>query len=494
VEINHHYEVVDLSAAEQSTYLELFHILTNQPLKFTGKKTSKSTNSSDLNDELDRTKRLQDMASVSTSPEEALLVCCSTPLSTVNGVEAHDRTAKIVCKAILEEKKRHFSAEAHKLCRNLIQVFELWELGYTDTPTDNPHFYSFIRSVTNNVFGDMAAQEILDRVLGYAQANAKSIVSDTEINPSTARRFPVPVEEVCNKVPIADGKSVKERKTKRSAIEKATPVESVVKQSDTATPVESVAEQSGTAIPIKSVAEQSNVATPAKSVVGQSNTANSRKGPIAKDKGQTEQGQPDLRDLPTRKKFMIEIAAALTNLALHLVEHVRGLRFNNIIEGYVNGGNCPKCSKCGKKEKHKNEILIMGLCGHASCITCFEAQHAKRKLVDECVAEGCAAPCSRRSAFRLSNLNTATSHLLRPFGSKVDAVLKLLKDSNRVRKTEYVVIFVQFARLKTALIEGLKAASITYLDGSHKQAVERFKTGRATVCILDPESVNAAGW
>src|SRR5437016_7453439 len=99
-------------------------MLTSQSFKFSSAKASGSTTRSDQNANLDRTERLQDMASASTSPEEALLVCCSTSLSTVNGVEAHDRTAKIVCKAILEEKKRHFSAETHELCRNLIQVFK----------------------------------------------------------------------------------------------------------------------------------------------------------------------------------------------------------------------------------------------------------------------------------------------------------------------------------------------------------------------------------
>jgi hypothetical protein len=141
---------------------------------------------------------------------------------------------------------------------------------------------------------------------------------------------------------------------------------------------------------------------------------------------------------------MNERTAVLTNLALRLIEHVRGLCFHSNIEGYVNGGDCPKCSKCGKKEKQENEILITELCSHASCIPCFGAQHAKRKLVDGCVVEGCATSYSRRSAFRLSNINTATSHLPRPFGSKIDAVLKLLKDGNRVGMADHVIIFVQF--------------------------------------------------
>jgi hypothetical protein len=451
VELSHHYEVLDLSAAERATYFELFQMLMNQPLKFSAKDQPESAKAQ----ELDRTKRLQEMASASRSPEEALLICCSTSMSIVNGVEAHDRSASRVCKAILAEKKHHFSAEAQNLYNNLIEVFELWELGYRDIPENNPHFYSFIRSVANNTFGDMVSQAILDRVMGYAQAKAEVNVMQSKMIPPGARRLDVLVRAVWHTIPAADKKKIKAKNSKRTATKKVTQGESAEDQTE-----------------------------------GDS----SMQGPKAQKKGETKNSPPDLRDPAPRKAFMYGRAAVLTNLALRLVEHLRGLRFFAIIESYVNGGRHPKCSKCGRKEKHANKVLVMGLCGHASCIPCFEAQHTQRKLVDECVAEGCAAPAPRRSAFRLSYLNIATTHLPRPFGSKIDAVLKLLKDTKRVGTKDHVVIFVQFQRLKAALVKGLKDANITYLDGSHKHAVERFKNGAATVCILDPESVNAAGW
>jgi hypothetical protein len=211
-------------------------------------------------------------------------------------------------------------------------------------------------------------------------------------------------------------------------------------------------------------------------------------------KGETKKRQPDLRELGPRTTFMYRSAAVLTNLSLRLIEHLRGLRFFHTVELYVNGGQMPSCSHCGTKRDEANEILIMGLCGHASCIPCFEEKQAQRKLVDECVAGGCEAPAPRHSAFLLSELNVATSHLPRPFGSKIEAVLKLLQDTKRIGTNDHVVIFVQFKRLKDALIEGLKDADITHVDGSHKHAVEKFKNGAATVCIFDPESVNAAGW
>jgi hypothetical protein len=451
VELNHHYEVFDLSAAERATYFELFQMLMNQPLKFSTKDQPESTKAQ----ELDRTKRLQEMASASRSPEEALLISCSTSMSTVNGVEAQDRSDSRVCRAILAEKKRHFSTEAQNLYNNLIEVFELWELGHRDIPQDNPHFYSFIRSVANNTFGDMAAQAILDRVMGYAQAKAEDNAMQSKVIPPGARRLAVLVRAVWPGVSAAEKKKIKAKNSRRTPPKKVTDDKSAEDQTE----VDSFMQR-----------------------------------PKAEKKRETKNKPPDLREAASRMTFMYGRAAVLTNLALRLVEHVRGLRFFDIIEGYVNGGRLPKCSKCGRKKRQANEVLVMGLCGHASCTPCFEAQHTQRKLVDECVAEGCAAPAPRRSAFRLSNLNTATSHVPRPFGSKIDAVLKVLKDTNRVGTRDHVVVFVQFQRLKAALIEGLKDASITYLDGSHKHAVESFKNGAATVCILDPESVNAAGW
>ena len=446
MELNHHYEVIDLSAAERATYFELFQILMNQPVKFsTTEKTKKAKESV----QKDRTQRLQEMASASRSPEEALLICCSTSMSSVNGVEAKDRNARRVCEAILAEKKRHFSAEVDKLYEKLVEVFELWELGYKDNAADNPHLYSFIRSVENNTFGDLVAKAILDRVMGYARAAAAETAANSKMIPPGARRLAVLAKAVWNSLPKSDQKGLKAKRSKRATAKKIKQDESVEDQAD--------ADSS----------EQASVA---------------KKSPS------------DRRELGPRKTFMYGSAAVLTNLSLGLVEHLRGLRFFRTIEGFVNAGRQPQCSKCGKKPNHANEILIMGLCGHACCKPCFEENHAQRRLLDECIAEGCEAAAPRHAAFPLSDLDVAASYLPRPFGSKIDAVLKLLKDDNRVGTEDHIIIFVQFQRLKTALIEGLKDANITYLDGSHKHAVEKFKKGEATVCILNPDSVNAAGW
>ena len=377
-----HYEVFDLAAAERATYFELFQILVNQPLKFRTNPKKKPDNAVTW----DRTERLKDMASNSRSPEEALLICCSTSMSDVNGVEADDRSARKVCKAILAEQKKHFIARVQEFYELLKGPFQLWKDGPSDDAKDNPHFHSFIRSVQNNVFGDLDAKATLDRVM----RRAKAVVDQT--------------------------------------------------------------------------AESSQV---------------------------TPRGIKTLRG---RTTFMYQAAATLTNHALLIVDHMRGIRIHNSISGFVNLSTLPSCSKCGKQSRNAEDVLIMGLCGHASCDACFETEHEPRTVMAECIAEGCEALAHRLSALRLSDLNTATSDLAHPFGSKIDAVLTLLQDTSRVGTEDHIVIFVQWQRLKAALIEALKDANIEFCDGSNKRAVEGFKNGEKRVCILDPESADAAGW
>jgi hypothetical protein len=460
VELHRHYKLVDLTAAERATYFELFQMLMSQPLKFSAKEKPETAAKPDHTDGRDRTKRLQDMATASMSPEEALLIACSTSMSNINGVEARDRSASRVCKAIITGKKKHFRTTIQELYKRLSEIFELWELGYSDIASENPHFYSFLRSVYNNQFGDLVAKAVLDCVMGHARAGARKTAVNSKAIPPGARRLSVTVKAFWNSLSKSDQKRLKANSSTPAAVKKAT--------------------QHG-------------------SVEGQTGGESSVQRSAAAKKSDTKKGdakkrQPDLRELGPRTTFMYRSAAVLTNLSLRFIEHLRGLRFFRAVELYINGGQIPICSHCGTKRDKANEILIMGLCGHASCIPCFEEKQAQRKLVDECISDGCEAPAPRHSAFLLSELNVATSHLPRPFGSKIEAVLNLLQDTSRVGTSDHVVVFAQFKRLKAALIEGLKDANITHVDGSHKHAVEKFKDGAATVCILDPESVNAAGW
>ena len=463
MELLHHYEVIDLAAAERATYFELFRMLVSQPLVFKAKEQVENTKTLADSAKLDRTERLRKMASGSRSPEEALLICCSTSMSTVNSVETQDRSARKVCEAILTEQERHFIAEAEKLYEKLTEVLELWKLGHRDDPEKNPHFYSFIRSIDNNIFGDPAAKGVLEQMMGYAYMGADETAMNRKTVPLQSRESPVVSKALSTSLLAKDKKARDAKKFLRNA--KITAKKDAEKESKDNESNEDVAWES---------TEESGYAKA-----------------FAAGKVKTKRGSYNLKE---RRTFMFLSAAVLTNLSLRIVEHIRGLRFQNVIFGLVDAGGWPHCSSCGEKSRNVNEVLIMGLCGHASCVGCYTAKQAQQSLVAECVAQDCEAPAHRLSAFPLSDLNANSSDVPHPYGSKIEAVLDLLQDTNRVGKRDHIVIFVQSQRLKLALIEALKDKDITYLDGSKRKAVESFKDGRAKICILDPESVNAAGW
>lgn len=369
-----------------------------------------------------------DMASSSRTPEEALLISCSTSMPTVNGVKACERSASSVCSVIVAEKKKHFHAVTAELIAHLVKIFELWELGYKDDAAVVPHFHSYIRSVYNNEFGDEVVKAILERVMTYARATAAKTAWKDSLIPFPANKAAEPCKIIAGSIGApANGSADKEN------CEQRTPT-----------------------------------------------------------RGKNR--PPDLRKLASRKRFLYIEATELTNLSFRMAEHLRGLRFFNVVEGYVNDGLLPKCSKCLVEAPRAEKTLIMGLCGHASCSTCFEKKDVQRNLVDECVAAGCEAAAHSRTAFRLSNLDRGTAHLQLPHGSKISAVVELLQNEDRVGREDRVVIFVQFERLKAALIDGLEVEKITFVDGSHKGKVEQFKKKTEKVCILDPASVDAAGW
>jgi hypothetical protein len=377
-------------------------------------------------------------------------------------VSKHATEAPVECAKPSSQKRRSISGRLFRNSTRNDRDFRALGigLGYSDIASEKPHFYSFLWSVYNNQFGDLVAKAVLDCVMGPARAGARKTAANSKAIPPGARKLAVIAKVFWNSLPKSDQKRLKANSSAPVAASEATQRESVEGQTGGGSPVQ--------------------------------RSAAAKKRDTKK--GDAKKRQPDLREPGPRIAFMYGSVVVLTNHFLRLIERLRGLRVFRIVELYINGGRMPRCSHCGTKRDETNEILIMGICGHASCIPCFGEGQAQRKLVDECITDGCEAPAPRHSAFLLSELNVATSHLPRPFGSKIEAVLKLLQDTSRVGTNDHVIAFVQFKRLQAALIEGLKDANSAHIDGSHKHAVEKFKNGTATVCILNPESVNAAGW
>ena len=396
-------EVVDLSAAERATYVELFQLLMNKPINFNTAKNERNENGpAKLSTKAkktteapqDRADRLEHMAACGRSPEEALLLAGSTSMAIVNAIRDQKISVTEICKAIVVEKQKNFCTTIEKLIKDATNVFELWVYHGDNNAEDIPHIHAFIRDVRENRFGDEIANQFIDRAMALAHAEAPSQASATQ-----------------------------------------------------------------SASPAKDAKHKINMT------------------------------------LKAQKKEMWDKAGTLTNFSLSLVEHFRGIRFFAAISKYVEHGSLPRCAECKLVLDNPQDILLMGLCGHAYCGTCFAKGESERAITGECVTKGCGAAIPRHSAIPFSDFIRGNASTNGSYGSKVDAVVKLIEDVSRIPVQEHILVFVQFDRLKAELIKALNAARISFVNGSHKGKVDQFKKGEGgKVCILDIMSPDAAGW
>ena len=371
-----------LSAAERATYFELFQMLMNQSLKL-GQDAVKVA----IPGQRDRTKRMRDMAIVSKTPEEALLICCSTSAPDVNVVQTISNPSQTFFGGLYAEKEKHFQTVFKKLMDELKAVFVYVKLNGNDGPLVNPHFHAFLRHLQKNRFGDEAAKEVLDGAIGFAEMTAIGATSSTGNN-----------------------------------------------------------------------------------------------------------GE-DVNDLKKRKKYMKRKAAALEGLLHAFTEEARALRFFSSIKNFVDNNRFPHCSGCGRQLTKADESLILGLCGHSSCVVCFYSKRSKRAVQDECVSEDCGLSAPTHTAIRFSDFDRNASSSSQSWGSKIAVLLELLRNPTEIAPEDFVVIFVQFDRIKAALADALNHNRIQYSDGSVDGAIEEFKDGKGgKVCVLNLNSVEAAGW
>src|SRR3954471_12329236 len=99
-----------------------------------------------------------------------------------------------------------FHDECSGTLQKLAEIFELWELGYSDIASENPHFYSFLRSVDNNQFGDLVVKAVLNCVMGHARAGARKTAVNSKVIPPGARRLAMIVKAFWNSLSKSDQK------------------------------------------------------------------------------------------------------------------------------------------------------------------------------------------------------------------------------------------------------------------------------------------------
>ena len=208
--------------------------------------------------------------------------------------------------------------------------------------------------------------------------------------------------------------------------------------------------------------------------------------------GETEPSTTPVKSGIRRKEMSTQVGA-LNNLSLSFIEYVRGRRFFSAICHFVREDKLPRCAACCREMTVAHRPVIMGLCGHALCCACFEEKERQQESPYNCPVQGCEALAPRHSAIPMTDFKQGNPKCAPCFGSKIDAVLALLQDRTRVLEDDRVLVFVQFGRIKVALVEALEAHGIKF--ASTTTQVEHFKRGDAgRVCVLDLESTDAAGW
>ncbi len=198
----------------------------------------------------------------------------------------------------------------------------------------------------------------------------------------------------------------------------------------------------------------------------------------------------------TRTTDMKLRADSLTWWTISLINHVRERRFFLQSRSCLAGKEI-KCSSCSTSSKEYSEMLIMGRCGHAGHKNCCKHQKGTLSALNSCLDPGCGSNTSQSSTIEASDLvGTIPSALVRNHGSKMVAITELLL---QIPKGEKTLVFVQFPRVVVALRGILDARSINFADTTIVKgaaaSVETFKKeSTCNVCVLQLDSVNAAGW
>lgn len=147
-------------------------------------------------------------------------------------------------------------------------------------------------------------------------------------------------------------------------------------------------------------------------------------------------------------------------------------------------------------QKYSN-MLLMGRCGHVGCKQCCDAGKGAIKGPDQCPDEHGGSVTLPSSSAESSDMTIALSSGLRhQHGSKMVAISDLIED---IPETDKVLLFVQFGRVATALVNTLRERGINFADTTVARTaasnVANFtRSPNCKVCVLEVDSPNAARW
>jgi hypothetical protein len=457
-----HYEVSMLSAHEHITYYEVFQRLMGQPFKF-GSRPRKDI------ENMTRSERINEVITTSLHTEDALLSCCST-LSNINQVSETALSAIGMCKLVVQDADETIATLIRDILKILKETFwcEKPQSAQEKGIPENSHFHSYKLQVIGNDFGDMCTSRLIDRLMLAAYMS-----SPQPTLPYTRRT---------KKEPGSKKPGSKKPGSKKLGLAKLEP------KTEPGNGEEGAADQE------------------ADDEHGEQDAAQEQPGAEDDEEDVTNEGKVTLGGGEMKAR-----CEDLSTITIEMVEQIRLRRVFENIQTIISGEKLPECAGCCQSDRKLEELYILGICGHMACQICLNNEGVREHNPTGCLDQNCGGPANQYNLMQAAPFAQMQSSLTTTANSKMDAVVKKVNSILQPEASfpeddgegDEILIFVQFSRVRAALIEALTNAGITYTDASVGGAkgikvVEDFRKGKAQggarVLVLDIDSADAAGW
>ena len=125
------------------------------------------------------------------------------------------------------------------------------------------------------------------------------------------------------------------------------------------------------------------------------------------------------------------------------------------------------CDGCQKRVKISG-LAILGLCGHIACFECLQ----KPDRSDKCIVSWCSASAAANTIHVATNLARGKPKAVTWEGSKLDAIIDLIRGSKhgrRIGEDRQVLIFVQNEQIGHSVQDALTRAGVTYYSALDKK-------------------------
>ena len=448
-----HYEVLPLSAHEHITYFEVTQRLMSQPFKF-------SCPSDEDFMTMTRRERIDKVIAASLHTEDALLSCCSE-LGKIYSSTKVAQSASEMCTPVVQNAEKKLAALIKEIWGYLREAFGC-EKSRTkeEDPTKNPHFNSYKIQIIKNGFGDMCASRLIDRLMLAAY-----------------------------KLSVQPTSPYERRIKKKAASKKAAPRKPAKKKPG----------------PAKQEPEAESGHSEGDAAHGKSDDEHGDQD-AAYENFDDEHGD---QDAAQEESSEVEVGGGemklrcedLSTTTIDIIEQIRLRRVFKNIQTLISGEALPGCAGCCQTGQKPENLVILGICGHIACKRCLNNKNMRAHDASGCLDRNCGGPGNQHNLIEAAPFADIQKSSTPTTNTKMDAVVEKVKEILKQPGSDAILVFVQFSRVRAALIEAFETKGIDFEDASTGEkdvinVVEAFRkgTGDARVLVLDINSADAAGW